>query len=68
MSMPRVRSASRMKSPLPSLEIVPMYDVFSPSAAQPDSVVAVCPPGDRSWLLMRSFDSGPSAAGYSGSR
>ena len=67
-SMPRVCSASRMNSPLLSLDSVPMYDVRSPSAAHADSAVAVCPPGDRSWPLMRSFDSGPSADGYSGSR
>jgi len=48
--------------------MVPMYEVRRPNAAQADSAVPIWPPGDRSWLLMRSLDSGPSGTGYSGSR
>jgi hypothetical protein len=67
-SIPRVVSAARMNSPFWSVDTVPTYDVLSPSAAHADSAVAIWPPGERSWLPMRSFDSGPSGTGYSGSR
>ena len=52
-----------MNAPLSSDEIVPTYDARRPSAAQADSAVAAWPPGERSWLLIRIFDSGPSGAG-----
>jgi hypothetical protein len=66
--MPRRDKASRMNAPRSSVEIVPTYEVRRPSAAHADSAVAAWPPGERSWLLMRSFESGPSGSGYAGRR